>query len=51
MTSNIYKAPFGCEKHPLNLEEFWEKANKLIEEDDFCPVCFLEHLKSVRRSK
>jgi len=30
---------YGCKKHKLSFEDFWDKTNDLIESDNFCPDC------------
>ena len=38
---------YGCKKHKLTFEEFWEEMNEFIEEKKPCPIC----LKKIKREK
>ena len=39
---------YGCNKHKLSFDDFWEKTNELIENDNLCPICIKEKLSSYR---
>lgn len=35
---------YGCKKHKMIFEEFWDEVNHLVEGEGFCPKCVFNDL-------